>query len=417
MMIRHAAILIVLSQLGIYGACAQTDSMTERHLPVNEYIDKMKGAWIGQMAGVGWGAPTEFRFEGRIVPEDEMPEWTPETVNQFEQDDLYVEMTFLRTLELHGLDASIRQAGIDFANSGYELWHANKQGRNNLRSGIAPPDSGHPQFNPHADDIDYQIESDFSGLISPGLPNRVIQLGETFGRLMNYGDGVYGGQFIGGMYAHAFFETDIEKIIEAGLKCIPEDSQYHECVRDVLRWFHENPDDWIATWKKIDEKYHRNLDYRRGSCGKEQFNIDAKINGAYVLMGLLYGGGDPDRTIIIATRCGHDSDCNPSSAAGVLFTTLGYSNIPERFKSALDEKTTFSYTTYNFPALVQVCEKLAREAVISAGGKIETTPDEGEVFVIPAQEPNPAPVEKSWEPGPITESRFTAEELSKIQTK
>ncbi|MCA9433573.1 MAG: hypothetical protein KC940_23840, partial [Candidatus Omnitrophica bacterium] len=111
MMIRHAAILIVLSQLNIYGACAQTNSLTERQLPVSEYIDKMKGAWIGQMAGVGWGAPTEFRFEGRIVPEDEMPKWTPETVNQFEQDDLYVEMTFLRTLELHGLDASIRQAG------------------------------------------------------------------------------------------------------------------------------------------------------------------------------------------------------------------------------------------------------------------------------------------------------------------
>ena len=47
----------------------------------------------------------------------------------FGQDDLYVEMTFLRTLEQHGLDVSIRQAGIDFANSGYPLWHANEAGR------------------------------------------------------------------------------------------------------------------------------------------------------------------------------------------------------------------------------------------------------------------------------------------------
>ena len=100
-------------------------------------------------------------------------------INQFGQDDLYVEMTFLQTLERHGLNAPMRQAGIDFANSGYSLWHANRAGRDNLRNGIAPPDSGHPQFNKHADDIDYQIEADFAGLIAPGMPNVAIALGET----------------------------------------------------------------------------------------------------------------------------------------------------------------------------------------------------------------------------------------------
>jgi len=135
-------------------------------------------------------------------------------INQQEQDDLYVEMTFLKTLEDYGFDVSIRQAGIDFANSQYQLAHANEHGRNNLRLGIAPPYSGHPKYNGHADDIDYQIEADFSGLISPGMPNLVIELAEKFGRLMNYGDGVYGGQFVGAMYANAFFETDIEKLLK-----------------------------------------------------------------------------------------------------------------------------------------------------------------------------------------------------------
>ncbi|MHC4567289.1 MAG: ADP-ribosylglycohydrolase family protein [Planctomycetota bacterium] len=171
-----------------------------RRLPATEYEEKMRAGWIGQMVGVGWGAPTEFRWTAEIIPEDKVPEWVPEMVNQFEQDDIYVEMTFLRTLELHGIDASIRQAGIDFANSRYELWHANRYGRENLRLGIAPPDSGHPKFTDHADDIDYQIEADYAGLISPGMPNSGIQLGEVFGRLMNYGDGLYGGQFVAGMY-------------------------------------------------------------------------------------------------------------------------------------------------------------------------------------------------------------------------
>lgn len=387
-----------------------------RVLPVAEYRDKMKAGWIGQIAGVAWGAPTEFRWNTRIIPEADVPVWLPEMINDsFDQDDMYVELTFLRTLEEHGLDVCIRQAGIDFANSEYPLWHANVVARNNLRSGIAPPDSGHPYFNQCADDIDYQIQADFSGLISPGMPNMVIELGNTFGRLMNYGDGLYGGLFVGGMYTEAFFETDIRKIIEAGLACIPPDSQYAEMVRDVLQWYEENPDDWIATWHKIEEKYQRNPDYRRHSCSPGEFNIDAKINGAYILVGLLYGKGDLDQTIIISMRCGQDSDCNPSNAAGVLFTTLGFSQLPARFTEKLDYTTRFIYTEYNVAELVDVSEMLARQIVLREGGRIETDESGAEYFVIPVRAPIPPPLAQSWNPSPITGSLFTEEEMAQIR--
>ncbi|MBE3070281.1 MAG: ADP-ribosylglycohydrolase family protein, partial [Planctomycetes bacterium] len=259
-----------------------------RRLGVKEYRDKMKAGWIGQIAGVSWGAPTEFKFAEKIIPEDKVPAWQPRMINDaFGQDDLYVEMTFLRSMEQYGLDVPIRQAGIDFANSGYPLWCANNAGRTNLRAGIAPPDSSHPKFNRCPNDIDYQIEADYSGLIAPGLPNTAIRLGEKFGRLMNYGDGVYGGQFMGGMYAEAFFETDILKIIDAGLKCIPAECQYADMVRDMVAWFREDPDDWQKTWQKALKKYRQDPAYQKASNG----GIDVKINGVCVLMGLLYGKG------------------------------------------------------------------------------------------------------------------------------
>jgi hypothetical protein len=387
-----------------------------RRLPVKEYVDKMKAGWIGQMAGVGWGGPTEFHFQGKIMPPDKMPKWRPQMINQFHQDDIYVEMTFLRTLELYGMDVPIRQAGIDFANSRYPLWHANNAGRTLLRSGVAPPDSGHPKFNKHADDIDYQIEADFAGLIAPGLPNVAVKLGETFGRLMNYGDGLYGGQLVGGMYAEAFFEDDPVKLVKAGLECIPRQSQYAECIRDVLKWYRANPDDWEKTWQLINKKYHLNPAYRRFSCSgpKSSFNIDAKINGAYIVMGMLYGKKDPDKTIIISTRCGQDSDCNPSNSGGVLFTTIGFEKLPDKFKSALNPEGKFSHTPYNFPTLIKVCEKLVRQSVIKAGGRIEKDASGREVFVIPIRKPRPTRLEQCWEPGPIANSRFTKQELARI---
>ena len=410
--------VIIASCFVLFGCIGSTTTKGSqyRRIPVKDYVDKMKAAWVGQMAGVGWGGPTEFKWNGVIIPEDKMPEWKPEMINQFGQDDIYVEMTFLRTLEQYGLDVSIEQAGIDFANSGYQLWHANFYGRENLRKGIAPPDSGHPQFNKHADDIDYQIEADYSGLIAPALPNLVIELGEKFGRLMNYGDGLYGGQFVGAMYAEAFFESDMENIIRAGLDCIPKAGQYHQCISDVLKWHKQNPHDWQKTWQLIQNKYQKNPDYRRFSCEgpDSDFNIDAKINGAYIVTGLLYGNGDPDKTIIISTRCGQDSDCNPSNAAGILFTTMGYSNLPDKFTSAIDPKGKFSHTPYNFPKLIQVCEKLARQAVKRAGGYIEKDKNGQEVFVIPVRKANLSKFEQCWAPGPIANSRFTKEEKAEI---
>jgi hypothetical protein len=51
--------------------------------------------------------------------------------------------------------------------------------------------------------------------------------------------------------------------------------------------------------------------------------IDVRVNGAYLVMGLLYGEGDPIQTTLISARCGKDSDCNPSNALGILFTSMG----------------------------------------------------------------------------------------------
>lgn len=391
-------------------ACSMASAGPTRRLSVAEYRDHMMGAWIGQIAGVSRGAPTEFRWQDRIIPEAEMPAWKPSMINDaFGQDDLYVEMTFVRTLEKYGYGCSIRRAGIDFANSRYSLWCANNAGRTNLRKGIAPPDSSHPKFNKCPNDIDYQIEADFSGILAPGLPQLSVALGERFGRLMNYGDGMYAGQFIGAMYAEAYFERDIRKVVEAGLEAIPAGCQYAEMVRDMLAWSRANPEDWQATWQLCQAKYRLDPQYQKASNG----GIDCKINGAYVLMGLLYGKGDPDRTMEIACRCGMDSDCNPSSAAGVLFATLGYSRLEPRFTQMLDRKTRFSYTAYNFPKLVDVSVMLARKAVLLSGGRV-VGQGRGEVWEIPVQSVVPSPLELSWAPGPASGSRFSKQEMAAI---
>ena len=75
--------------LGLGIACQGLAAGEFQRIAVRDYRDKMKAGWIGQIAGVAWGAPTEFKWKDAIIPEDKMPQWRPEMINNaFGQDDL-----------------------------------------------------------------------------------------------------------------------------------------------------------------------------------------------------------------------------------------------------------------------------------------------------------------------------------------
>jgi hypothetical protein len=280
-----------------------------------------------------------------------------------------------------------------FKNSQYQLWHANAGARRLLNHGIKAPLSGHPKYNLHADDIDFQIESDFIGLMTPGLPREANKYADRVGRVMNWGDGLYGGMFFAGMYSAAFFESDARKVVELGLRSIPAESGYGRIIRDVLDWSAQHPEDWTKSWQLIQDKWDKNDACPDGA--QHAFNIDAKLNGAYVALGILYGKGDFTKTLEVSTRAGQDSDCNPSSAAGIVGVMLGYDRIPEVWKAGIAPiaEKKFSYTRYSFNGIVASTLARAEKVVRGAGGKV--TADGIEV---PAQEPQ-APKLEQWEPG------------------
>jgi hypothetical protein len=314
-------------------------------------LDKIKGGWAGQVIGCTYGGPTEFRFCGTMIQD-----YTPITWNEnqmkwyFENapglyDDIYMDLTFVEVFEKEGLDAPAISHAQAFANADYMLWHANQSARYNILNGIEPPASGYWENNPHSEDIDFQIEADFAGLMSPGMINTASEICDKIGHIMNYGDGWYGGVYVSAMYSLAFIFTDVELIVTEGLKSIPAQSDFYKCITDVINCYYKYPDDWKRTWFEVEKKWSSDIGCPDGVFNP--FNIDAKLNAAYIIIGLLYGNGDYGKTIDISTRCGQDSDCNPASAAGILGTMIGYSNIPDYWKQGLDkvEDVDFKYTT------------------------------------------------------------------------
>ena len=381
--------VLVAGTLAFVAVIASPQEQSTREITREELRDKIAGGWAGQMIGVSFGAPTEFRFRQAMVPDDRLPKWKPAMVSEaLDQDDLYVDMTLAKVLDDKGLDATTDDFGAMFKEAKYRLWHANLAARRALKRGVPATLSGTPKYNAHANDIDFQIESDFIGLMSPGQFQWTNDLSWRAGRVMNAGDGIYGGMFISGMYAAAFFEKDTRKIVEAGLACLPARSPYAMVIKDVLRWSQENRDDWTKTWQAINEKWDKREPCPEGAL--KPFNIDAKLNGAYVALGLLYGKGDFSKTIEVATKAGQDSDCNPSSAAGIIGVMHGYQAIPKEWSGGIEALADrkFNFTDYTFKTIVASTEKRALTLIQKNGGRVN-----GDKVIVKIQKPVAAKLE------------------------
>ena len=360
--------------------------------------DKIAGGWAGKMIGVTYGAPTEFRAQAKIYSDS--IKWKPSDVKgSIWQDDIYVQLTFMMTMDKYGIDAPAKKFQEMFAKAGYHLWHANVQARKNYYDSIFAPESGRPDYNFHADDIDFQIESDYIGFMSPGMPQTAVKIAEKIGHIMNYGDGLYGGIFVAALYSQAFFSSDIPGIIDYALKSIPAESDYYKIVKDVILLHQHYPNNWQAAWKELEDKWD-NVDI----CGAgSTFNIDAKLNGAYIVMGLLYGEGDPLKTMEISTRCGQDSDCNPSNAMAVLGVIKGFKNLPAEFtKGVIEYKDSiFINTNYSFSKAVDNTYNYAISLIEKESGTVS-----GKKINIKIQEPVAPALEVSF-PNVVLDKKVT----------
>ena len=360
--------------------------------------DKIKGGWAGQTIGVVYGAPVEFKYQGSTIDEYQNIPWDEHYVKYWWDkkpglfDDIYTDLNFVKAFEKYGLNASPDSIAYHWSNTAYHLAHANQASRYNILNGIMPPASGHWKNNPHADDIDFQIEADFIGLMSPGMVNPATDIADRVGHIMNSGDGYYGGVFVSALYSLAFVSNDPVYIVEQSIKTVPEETKFYNCITDVIKWHKQYPTDWKQTWFEVQKKWNKDVGCPKGVF--LGFNIDAKINSAYVAIGMLYGNGDFSKSIDIAARCGQDADCNPATVGGVLGVMLGYDKIPPFWLKPLQEieKDNFENTDVSLEKAYGWSLKHALQLIKEKGGKTE-----GEEITIPLEKPLAVAFEQNFE--------------------
>lgn len=299
-----------------------------------DYLERVYSGWLGKIIGIRLGAPIEGWDYWRIKEVFGEIDSYPVDYREFAaDDDSNGPLFFLRALENASDPGNMQpqdvaQALLNYApfEHGFFWWggygiSTEHTAYLNLRSGIPAPRSGSIEQNGAAvaEQIGGQIFIDTWGLVAPGQPELAARLARSAASVMHGGNGVYGGIFVAVCISLAFVETDIRNVIEKALGYIPDDCEYARVVRAVIAYFEEHAD---KDWRSCFEYIWNNFGYDRypGHC-------HIIPNAAVMILSMLYGGGDFDRTINICNMCGWDTDCNVGNVGTIMGVLVGIDGI------------------------------------------------------------------------------------------
>jgi ADP-ribosylglycohydrolase len=296
----------------------------------DDYEERVYAGVLGKIIGVYLGRPFEGWPHRRIM--DELGEVNYYVHGRLGQpliqsdDDISGTFTFVRALEDHGIsrDITAEQIGKAWLNYLIEertiLWWGGLGTSTEhtaflrLKHGTPAPKSGSIAVNGQvvAEQIGAQIFIDSWAMVAPGEPELAADLARKAGSVSHDGEAVYGAQVLAAMEAAAFVEPDIQKLLDIGLSYIPADSIIARLIGDVRAW-HAADGDWLKTFGRIEEKY--GYDKYGGGCHMVP-------NHAVIILGLLYGDDDFQKSQMITNTAGWDTDCN----AGNVGCLMGIKN-------------------------------------------------------------------------------------------
>jgi ADP-ribosylglycohydrolase len=295
-----------------------------------DYEQRVYAGVLGKLIGVYLGRPFEQWTHERIL--ETLGEIYYYVHAQREKplvvtdDDISGTFTFLRALPDYGnpRDLTPEQIGRTWLNYLIEnrtvLWwggignSSEHTAYMRLKSGVMPPHSGSIQTNGKiiAEQIGAQIFIDGWAMVAPGDPEYAVDLARRAGSVSHDGEAIYAAQVLVAMESLAFVEADRFRLLDQAVTFIPKDSTIYRMIADIRDWHSRYP-----TWQQGRECIAQTYNYENygGNC-------HVVPNHALIILGLLYGDDDFQKSLMITNTSGWDTDCN----SGNLGCLLGIKN-------------------------------------------------------------------------------------------
>jgi len=347
-------------------------------------LDHLHGAWLGRAAGCALGKPVEgwpkkkidsyLEFAGALPLDDYIPlaEGHPEGIrpNSYmdnctrgriafmaRDDDMDYPVLGLHIIESHGPDFTSRNVANTWLSrlTYYNVYTAERVTYRNLVNGLWPPQSASYR-NPYREWIGAQIRADIWGWVCPGWPERAAEFAFRDAAISHTANGIYGEMMVAAMLAAAAVTDDVDEIVRVGLSEIPSNCRLAEAIRNTVDWCRQS-DDWEQVWGWINDRYGH-------YSGVHTIN-----NAALVVMALLLGRGDFERTIVLSVRGGWDTDCNGATAGSLVGIILGATALPEKWVGVLNDRLMSDVRGYQECRLSELAQRTHRVAAwVLAGG-------------------------------------------------
>ncbi|MGI5869023.1 MAG: ADP-ribosylglycohydrolase family protein [Kiritimatiellia bacterium] len=297
---------------------------------IGVYLGRPFEGWWKKDIEAKWGSIDRYVHEDRNVP------------LVVADDDITGTFTFVKILADSGLyaDTPERLFGENWLNYVLEgqtiFWwggvsHSTEHTAFlNLKHGVEAPESGSMALNGRevSEQIGAQIFIDAFGMVAPGRPDLAVDLAGKAARVSHDGEAVHAAQVVAAMVSLAFVEKDMNRLLDAAVAFIPEQSLIAQVHRDVRAWAKEDGD-WRKTYDRIDERYGY---HRYGG------NCHVVPNHAIMVMAWACAQRDFFEAMRIICTAGWDTDCNAANVGSVSALVAGLDRLGDRY----DFRTPFA---------------------------------------------------------------------------
>jgi ADP-ribosylglycohydrolase len=278
---------------------------------------RIYNCWLGKSIGGTLGLPSEGRMERQNYTfYDPVPTIAPPN------DDLELQLVWLHLVETRGTELTPADFAAAWLRHIHYMWDEYGRCRWNLRRGV-PLDAVGTFENPFHAGMGSPIRSEIWACLFPGDPGSAAHYAAMDAALDHGVEGIAGEVFFAVMQSLVLGGTPVRKAITVALERLPAACETAQALRLVMDRHLQRREVWLCREDLL------------AAHGNQNFT-HAPLNVALTLWALLYGGEDFEKSILLATNGGYDTDCTAATVGATLGAAAGVT-IPERWKEPIGE--------------------------------------------------------------------------------
>jgi len=370
--------------------------------------DKIYASWLAQIIGNIYGLPHECAYIDDPGPEN-FPYGYGNNLNSlkrnggaYSDDDTDFEYLYLLKMEKYGIEpkySELTEAWMHHVRD--KVWLANRGALGLMHFGLTPPVTGMKEYNPHWFQIDPQLINEIWAVTAPGMVDYAVSKSDWAARITNDSWGVEPTMFYGALYSAAFFENDINKLIETATKYLPENGRFRKTVADAKALYKKYPNDWRQARQELSKIYFH------GEPEETRTIWNSILNGGCAILAMLYGNGDFQRTLDLSCAMGFDADNQAATVCGLFGVMNGTKGLPKNllypvegwelpFNDIYKNVTRHDMPDAKITDMAKRTTTLAEKIILKNGGR-----KDGGSYIINTKSVFNPPVEFAKSPDPI----------------